>query len=101
MSRVPKDPRQRNLPPQMPPPQQQQQPQPPFPVPTTQPAPRRSLPVNVEPTFEDLRNMTTTDMAIARYRLRHAYMNEIFDPRSIASIREQRILNNANVEGIS
>jgi hypothetical protein len=30
--------------------------------------------------------MTTIDMAIARYRAKHGHMNEIFDPRSVASI---------------
>lgn len=64
-------------------------PQPPHifaPQPDALPTLRSSLPVDAEPTFEDLRNMTTIDMAIARYRAKHGHMNEIFDPRSVASI---------------
>lgn len=69
------------------PPQQQQL------LPQGLPVVRPPLPVDVDPTFEDMRNMTTVDMATARFRTRHEYMNEIFDARSIKSIRGCLILS--------
>jgi len=61
------------------------------PQPEAHAALRPPLPANAEPTFDDIRNMTTIDMAIARYRAKHGHMNEIFDPRSVARIGEQTV----------
>lgn len=58
------------------------------PPPESFPSLRPPLPADAEPTFDDIRNMTTIDMAIARYRAKHGHMNEIFDPRSVAGIGE-------------